>query len=91
MTNGTKAEPYFDQTAPGVGVGDIAHLLIGDIQKLCQLLPVRGRLIEHDDELRVGKHGAGLHGIQQIFHVLGDGRWDRRCACGTAASAELKK
>ena len=38
-----------------------------------QLLPVARRLIEHDDELRVTKHGAGLYGVQKILHILGDG------------------
>ena len=38
-----------------------------------QLLPVTCRLVEHDNELGVGQHGAGLHGIQQILHVLRDG------------------
>ena len=63
----------FDQAAPGVRIGDIAHLLLGDIQQMGQLLPVARRLIEHDDELRVTKHGAGLYGVQKILHILGDG------------------
>ena len=31
-------------------------------------------MVQHHNELGVGKHGTGLHGIQQILHVLGDGR-----------------
>ena len=62
-----------DKSAPGVGVGDIAHLLGRNIQQPRQLFPVAGRLVEHDHKLGVGQHSAGLHRIQQIFHVLCDG------------------
>ena len=61
-----------DQTAACIRVGDIAHLLVGDVEELRQLLPVGSCLIQHDNELRVGQHGAGLHGIQQVLHILGD-------------------
>ena len=51
-----------------------AHLFIGDIEELRQLCPVGRRLIQHDNKLRVGEHGAGLDGIQKVLHVLGDRR-----------------
>ena len=38
-----------------------------------QLLPVARRLVEHDDELGVTEHGAGLYGVQKILHILGNG------------------
>ena len=50
----------------GLGVGDIAHLLVGDVQELRELGTVGKRLIEHNHELGVGEHGARLHGIQQV-------------------------
>lgn len=62
-----------DQPAACVGVGDIAHLFVGDVQKLRELGTVGERLIEHDYELGVGEHRARLHGIQQVFHILRDG------------------
>ena len=34
------------QSMPRLGVGDVAHLRVGDMQQLCQLRPVGGRLIE---------------------------------------------
>ena len=35
-----------------------------------QLFSVRCSLIEHDNKLRVGKHGACLNRIQQVLHIL---------------------
>lgn len=43
------------------------------VQQPCQPLLIGFRLIQHDDKLRVTEHGAGLNGIQKVFHVLGDG------------------
>lgn len=63
----------FDKAAPGVSVGDIAHLLGRNVQQPRQLLPVTGRLVEHDHKFGVGQHGTGLNGIQQILHILRDG------------------
>jgi len=56
----------FNEAGTGFHIGDVVHLLIGDVQEPTQLLPVRCCLVQHDDELGVGKHGAGLHRIQQI-------------------------
>ena len=61
-----------DEAAASVRIGDIAHLLVGDIEELRQLCPVGRRLVQHDDKLRVREHGAGLDGIQKVLHVLGD-------------------
>jgi len=52
----------------------LAHLLIGDVQELGKLPSVGGSLIQHDHKFRVGKHGAGLNGIQQVLHILRDRR-----------------
>ena len=51
----------------------MSHLFLRDIQQTGQLLPVACRLIQHDNELGVGQHGAGLNGVQKILHVLRDG------------------
>lgn len=56
----------FDQPAPGVHVGDIGELIVGDIQQLGQLRPVGGSLVEHNQELAVGQHGAGGVGLEQV-------------------------
>ena len=63
----------FDESAAGICIRDEAHLLLRDIEQLGKLFSVGCRLIQHDDEFRVGQHRAGLYGIQQVFHVLRDG------------------
>lgn len=63
-----------DQAAAGVGIGDVAELLLGNVQQLCQPHPVRRSLIQHDHELGVGEHGGCLHGVQEVLHILRDGR-----------------
>lgn len=55
-----------DEAAARVRVGDIAHLLLRDIEELGELFPVGSRLVEHDDKFRVTEHGAGLDGIQKV-------------------------
>ena len=42
-----------NQTAACVSVGDIAHLLIGNVEKPCELLTVGRCLVQHDNKLRV--------------------------------------
>ena len=42
-----------NQTAACVSIGDIAHLLIGNVEKPCELLAVRRCLVQHDNKLRV--------------------------------------
>ena len=48
----------------GRGVGDVAHLGLGDIQQPGKLGPIRGRLVQQDQELAVGKHKPGGIGAQ---------------------------
>ena len=73
----------FDKAGTGFHIGDVVHLLVGNIQEFAQLFPVRCRLIQHDNEFGVGKHGAGLNRIQQIFHILGN------CCGKSVALSEL--
>ena len=63
-----------DQTAAGVSIGDVAELLLGNVQQLCQSHPVGCCLVEHDNKFGIGQHGGCLHGIQKVLHVLRDGR-----------------
>ena len=63
-----------DEAAARVRIGNVAHLLIGNVQQLRQLCPVGRGLAQHHKELGVGEHGAGLDGIQQVLHILGDSR-----------------
>ena len=63
---------HLDQTASGIYIFDKIHLLTGDIDKLRKFQPVCRCLIQHDQELRVGKHGPCCVGLQQILHVLRD-------------------
>ena len=58
------------QPMPRLGVGDIPHLRVGDMQQLPQLRPVRGRLIEQQKKLRVGQHQPGRLGFQALLYVL---------------------
>lgn len=53
-----KGIAYLHQAMTGFCVGDVVHLLLGDIEQRRQLLPIAGSLIVHDDKLRVGKHTA---------------------------------
>ena len=46
-----------------LGVGDIAHLRVGDMQELGKLRPVRGRLIEQQQKFGVRQHEAGRLGF----------------------------
>ena len=70
---GHQSTAILQKATAGVGIGDVAELLLGDIEELGQLGPVVCGLIQHDYHLGVGEHGAALNGIQQILHVLGDG------------------
>ena len=73
VDKGHQGAAVFNEAGPSFHIGDVVHLLIGDVQESAQLFPVRCRLIQHDNEFGVGKHGAGLNGIQQVLHILGDG------------------
>ena len=55
------------QAVPRLGVGDVAHLRVGDMQQFCQLRPVRGRLIEQQQKFRVGQHEPGRLGFQTFL------------------------
>ena len=46
---------------------------MGNVQQLGKLLTVGSCLVQHDNELGVGQHGAGLYGVQKIFHILRNG------------------
>lgn len=66
-----------DQAAAGIGIGDVAHLVTGDLQKRRKQIPILVGLAQHDDELRVGDHDAGFGRIQQIGDILRDCRGER--------------
>ena len=59
-------------------MGDILHLLRGDVELLCKDSPVARRLIEHEDKIRVFKDILHFAGSKQILDVLRNG-------CGYAA------
>lgn len=62
------------EAAACLGVRDVVHLLAADAEQLGELLAVRRRLVEHDDELGVREHRRGQHGVEQVLDVLRDGR-----------------
>ena len=67
----------FDQTAAGIGIGDITHLVTRNFQQRRKQIPVLIGLAQHDDELRVGDHDTGFGRMQKIGYILGNGRGER--------------
>ena len=59
-----------NQPAACGDVGDVAQLVIRNIQQLGQFLAVSGALVQHDQKFRVGQHQAGGVGAQQFVHIL---------------------
>ena len=59
-----------NQPAACRDIGDVAKLVIGDVQQLGQLLAVGGALVQHDQKFRVGQHQAGGVRAQQLVHIL---------------------
>ena len=51
-------------------VGNIAELVIRNIQQLRQFRAVGGALVQHHEKLRVCQHQAGGVGAQQLIHIL---------------------
>ena len=65
---------HFQKSLPRTDIRDIAHLQIGDVKELCKLNSVRGRLVQHDDELAVGKHRPRRMALQEVIDILCDTR-----------------
>ena len=59
-----------NQPAACRDVGDIAQLVVGDVQQLRQFRAVGGALVQHDQKFRVCQHQAGGVGAQQFVHIL---------------------
>ena len=59
-----------NQPAACGDVGDVAQLVIGNVQQLRQFLAVGSALVQHHQKLRVGQHQAGGVGTQQLVHIL---------------------
>lgn len=59
-----------NQPAACGDVGDIAQLVVRDVQQLRQFRAVGGALVQHHEKLRVGQHQAGGVGAQQFVHIL---------------------
>lgn len=66
VQEGDDGAAAFEQPATEVHVADVGQLVVRDVQQLGQLSPVRGRLVEHDQKLAVGQHGAGRVGLEQV-------------------------
>lgn len=61
-----------DEAAAGVYIGDVGELVVRDVQQMRQFLPIRRRLIQQDEELRVCQHGPCRVGLEQVLNVLTD-------------------
>ena len=59
-----------NQPAACGNVGDIAKLVVGNVQQLRQFRAVGGALVQHHEKLRVRQHQAGGVGAQQFVHIL---------------------
>ena len=59
-----------NQPAARGNIGDVAKLVVRDVQQLRQFRAVCGALVQHYQKLRVGQHQAGGVGAQQFVHIL---------------------
>ena len=59
-----------NQPAACGDVGDVAKLVVRDVQQFRQFRAVGGALVQHHEKLRVGQHQAGGVGAQQFVHIL---------------------
>ena len=59
-----------NQPAACGDVGDVAKLVVGNVQQLRQFLAVGGALVQHHEKFRVCQHQAGSIGAQQFVHIL---------------------
>ena len=59
-----------NQPAACGDVGDVAKLVVGDVQQLCQFRAVGGALVQHHQKFRICQHQAGGVGAQQFVHIL---------------------
>lgn len=58
---------------PGLGVFYVAHLRVGQVEKLGQLCPVGSGLVKEQQKFRVGEHKPGRFGTQTFLDVLRGG------------------
>ena len=61
-----KGAADFQKPLPRTDIRDIAHLQIGDVKELRKLDTVCGCLVQHDDELAVGKHRPRRMALQEV-------------------------
>ena len=59
-----------NQPAARGNIGDVAKLVVGDVQQLRQFRAVGGALVQHYQKFRVCQHQAGGVGAQQFVHIL---------------------
>ena len=59
-----------NQPAACRDIGDVAKLVVGDVQQLRQFRAVGGALVQHHEKLRVCQHQAGSIGTEQLLDVL---------------------
>ena len=59
-----------NQTTACGDVGDVAKLVVGNVQQLRQFRAVGGALVQHHEKLRICQHQAGGVGAQQFVHIL---------------------
>ena len=57
-------------------MGNVFHLLRGDIELPCKDFPVALRLIEHEDKIAVLKDILNFAAAQKVFDILRDSGWN---------------
>lgn len=62
----------FQESTPEIHIGDVGELVVRNVEELGQFQPIRPRLVQHEEEFRVGKHGSCRMALEQIGHILGD-------------------
>ena len=59
-----------NQPAACGDIGDVAKLVVGDVQQFRQFRAVGGALVQHHQKLRIGQHQSGSVRAQQFVHIL---------------------
>ena len=59
-----------NQPAACGNIGDVAKLVVGNVQQLRQFRAVGGALVQHHEKFRVCQHQAGGVRAQQFVHIL---------------------
>ena len=66
VLKGHQRTAAFQQTVAYLHICNITELVVGDVQKLRQFLPIRRCLIQHHQEFGICQHGSRRVALEQI-------------------------